>query len=270
MDANSNTAEIVASNVPVTLRKHEKFRPRFLSSARDLIVYLPPGYAEAAQQRFPVLYMQDGQNLFDPNTSFVPGMYWRMGETANQLIVEGAIQPLIIVGIYNSKQRIREYTPTRDKKQGGGGADRYARSLMEDIKPFIESQYRALPGAENTGLGGSSLGGLFTIYLGLTAPGVFGKLAALSPSVWWNQRSILDIVARSSGQWRPRVWLDSGTQEGEHTVEDARFLRDALISKGWKPESDLHYEETEGGQHNEAAWAQRIGPCLQFLFPRPA
>jgi predicted alpha/beta superfamily hydrolase len=267
MDTNSNTPEKLAAGAAGELRKHEKFRSRFLSSARDLIVYVPPGYASNSQERFSVLYMQDGQNLFDPETSFVPGMYWRMGETAGRLIAEGAMRPLIIVGIYNGKQRIREYTPTPDKKLGGGGADRYARAVLEDIKPFIESEYRTLAGPANTGLGGSSLGALFTMYLGLRAANVFGRLAVLSPSVWWNQRAIVNFVARSRVGERPRIWLDTGTQEAAHTVEHARLLRDALVNQGWQFDRDLHYEEFEGGQHNEAAWAQRVGPCLQFLFP---
>lgn len=255
------------SNLTTDLRKHQKFRSRFLSSARDLIVYVPPGYAANFQERFPVLYMQDGQNLFDPATSFIPGVYWNMGETAGRLIADGSIRPLIIVGIYNGKQRIREYTPTPDKKLGGGGADRYARAVLEDIKPFIESEYRTLAGPANTGLGGSSLGALFTMYLGLRAANVFGRLAVLSPSVWWNQRAIVNFVARSRLGERPRIWLDTGTQEAANTVDHARLLRGALVSQGWQLDRDLHYEEIEGGQHNETAWAQRVGPCLQFLFP---
>jgi predicted alpha/beta superfamily hydrolase len=219
------------SNLSTDLRKHQKFRSRFLSSARDLIVYVPPGYASNSQESFPVLYMQDGQNLFDPATSFIPGVYWNMGETAGRLIAEGSIRPLIIVGIYNGKQRIREYTPTPDKKLGG------------------------------------ALGALFTMYLGLRAANVFGRLAVLSPSVWWNHRAIVNFVARSRLGERPRIWLDTGTQEAANTVDQARLLRGALVSQGWQLDRDLHYEEIEGGQHNETAWAQRVGPCLQFLFP---
>ena len=267
MDTNSNTPEKLAAGAAGELRKHEKFRSRFLSSARDLIVYVPPGYASNSQERFSVLYMQDGQNLFDPETSFVPGMYWRMGETAGRLIAEGAMRPLIIVGIYNGKQRIREYTPTPDKKLGGGGADRYARAVLEDIKPFIESEYRTLAGPANTGLGGSSLGALFTMYLGLRAANVFGRLAVLSPSVWWNQRWILNFAARAKVHDRPRIWLDTGTNEGGRSVENVEKLRDVLVQKGSQEGRDLHFEIIPGAEHNEAAWARRVGPFLQFLFP---
>src|SRR5262249_34114407 len=111
------------------LRKHERFRSRVLRNQRDLIVYLPPGYADQPWQRFPVLYMQDGQNLFDSATAF-GGVPWNMKETADRLIDGGAVQPLIIVGIYNmGKSRIHEYTPTKAPKLGGGRADRYSKFL---------------------------------------------------------------------------------------------------------------------------------------------
>lgn len=249
------------------LRKHEQFRSRYLPAERDLIVYLPPGYHANASARFPVLYLQDGQNLFDPATAF-GGVDWHVGQTADQLIAEGKIRPLIIVGIYNTgERRIREYTPTRDRKMGGGGADRYGRMLLGEIGPFIHSEYRSLNEATNTGLGGSSLGGLLTLYLGLKFPGQFGRLAVLSPSVWWDGRWILDYAADRKISVHPRIWLDAGTAEGGRTVDLLRKMRDVLIARGWSLHSDLEYNEFERAQHNEAAWAQRVGPFLQFLFP---
>ena len=147
------------------------------------MVYLPPGYVEDTGRTYPVLYMHDGQNLFDPATAF-GGNEWRLDDTAEELIERGAIEPLIIVGIYNTgEQRIHEYTPTTDPKLGGGKADLYGKMLVEEVKPFIEKTYRTLPGPENTGMGGSSLGGLVTLHLGIQYPQVFGKLAVLSPSV---------------------------------------------------------------------------------------
>lgn len=263
------TAELAAAG-PGQLRKHEKFSSRFLSKKRNLVVYLPGIYEKRPDLQFPVLYLEDGQNLFDPATSFIPGQYWRVGETADALIAQGAIQPLVIVGIYNTgKQRLNEYTPTRDRKLGGGKADKYGRLLVEELQPFIESRYRIARGPANKGLGGSSLGGLLTIYLGMQYPQVFGKLAVLSPSVWWNQRAILKSVARAKlPEHRSRIWLDVGTNEGgTRTVENVTSLRDALVEKGWHENRDLHFEIFPGAQHNEAAWAQRVAPFLQFLFP---
>ncbi|HKN25206.1 MAG TPA: alpha/beta hydrolase-fold protein [Candidatus Acidoferrum sp.] len=250
------------------LIKHERFSSRFLRNQRDLIVYLPPGYDAQPQRRFPVLYLHDGQNLFDGSTSFIPGMDWHVGQTADHFIHEGRVEPLIIVGIYNAgKQRLREYTPTRAPRLGGGSANRYAKFLLEEVRPFVNSQYRAQEGPENTGIGGSSLGGLVSLYVGLRQPEIFGKIAALSPSVWWNERVILRFAAAAPVQPLPRIWLDIGTREGPRIVDDVERFRDILIGKGWQPGRNLHYERIEGAEHNEAAWARRVGPFLQFLFP---
>jgi predicted alpha/beta superfamily hydrolase len=250
------------------LVKHEQFPSRCLRNQRDLIVYLPPGYDEQPERRFPVLYLHDGQNLFDGATSFIPGMDWHVGQTADQYIQEGRVEPLIIVGIYNTgKQRLNEYTPTRAPKLGGGRANRYAKFLLEEVKPFVNFQYRAQDGAGSTGIGGSSLGGLVSLYLGLRQPDKFGKIAALSPSVWWNERVLLRFAAATSVQPLPRIWLDIGTREGPRIVDDVECFRDILVGKGWQPDRDLHYERVEGAEHNEAAWARRVGPFLQFLFP---
>ena len=252
------------------LRKHEQFRSRFLRNQRDLIVYLPPEYDEQPWQQFPVLYLQDGQNLFDGTTSFVPGMDWHIGQTADHLIRAGAVQPLIIVGVYNiGKSRIHEYTPTKTAKLGGGRADRYAKFLVQEVMPFAQRNYRTLSGASSTGLGGSSLGGLVSLYLGLKMPTIFGKLAALSPSVWWDHRMMIRFAAKAPVELRPRIWLDIGTREGARIVQDVEQLRDVLLKKGWRLGEDLHYERVEGAEHNEANWAKRVGPFLQFLFPAP-
>jgi predicted alpha/beta superfamily hydrolase len=250
------------------LSKHQQFRSRFLRNERDLIVYLPPGYAEQSWRHFPVLYLNDGQNLFDGATSFIPGMDWHVGETADHYIRTGVVEPLIIVGIYNvGKARIREYTPTRVPRLGGGRADRYAKFLIEELRPFVDNGYRTLSGPQHTGLGGSSLGGLVSLYLGLKLPHLFGALAALSPSVWWNQHVMHRFAAAAQVHPRPRIWLDIGTKEGPRIVQDVEQFRDVLIEKGWRLEHDLHYERVEGAEHNEAAWARRVGPFLRFLFP---
>ncbi len=249
------------------LRKHERLRSRFLRNQRDLIVYLPPGYDGQPWRRFPVLYLHDGQNLFDRATAFA-GVDWNIQGAADRLIGTGSVQPLIIVGIYNTgKSRIHEYTPTKAPKLGGGRADRYAKFLLQEVMPFIQQQYRTLSEPSSTGIGGSSLGGLLSLYLGLKLPQTFGKIAALSPSIWWNQRVILRFAAADPVQPRPSIWLDIGTKEGPRIVPDVEQFRDVLLKKGWRLGEDLHYERVEGGEHNEAAWARRVGRVLQFLYP---
>lgn len=253
------------------IRTHKNFHSRFLTPDRDIIVYLPPGYEQEKKKRYPVLYLHDGQNIFDGATSYIPGMEWRVDETAQALIASGEIKPLIIVGVNNAGvDRVDEYTPTKDAKvKQGGKADLYGRMLVEELKPFIDAQYRTLRGPKETGLGGSSLGGLVSLYLGLEYPQVFGKLAVVSPSVWWDERKIVRDVQALGKRPRSRIWMDIGTKEGKtpaDATKDTRALRDALVVKGWKENSDLKYYEAEGAEHNEKAWSERVAAILKFLF----
>jgi predicted alpha/beta superfamily hydrolase len=253
-------------------RTHKNFHSRFLTIDRDILVYLPPGYETDKRRRYPVLYLHDGQNLFDGATSFIKGSEWQVDETAQALIAAHAIRPLIIVGIYNTgSNRIDEYTPTADDRRRGGKGDLYGRLLVEELKPFIDSEYRTLKDAKNTGLGGSSLGGLVSLHLALKYPKVFGRVAVVSPSVWWDNKMILREVEALKKKANLHIWLDMGTKEGGTEAEEhkrnARLLRDALVAKGWKENSNLKYYEAEGAEHNERAWAQRVDPMLRFLFP---
>jgi predicted alpha/beta superfamily hydrolase len=239
-------------------------RLEHIEAPRKMTVYLPPGY-ERGDARYPVLYMQDGQNLFEPERAFIPGQHWRLAEMADDAISERTAQPMIIVGIdHGGPARIEEYTPTHDpSRDAGGGASEYAHLLIDELKPLIDSRYRTIP--SDTGLGGSSLGGLVTLYLGLTRPDVFSKLAVMSPSVWWNNRAILREFDRFQGP-RPRMWVDVGGREGKDTLRDARTLRDRLQEKGWTP-ADLAYFEDARGDHSERAWSRRVRKALEFLYP---
>ncbi|HTZ90516.1 MAG TPA: alpha/beta hydrolase-fold protein [Alloacidobacterium sp.] len=257
-----------APALPARVTLHPRFHSRFLPDDRDITVYVPPQYEEQPDRRFPVLYLHDGQNLFDPSTSFVPGRTWRVAETADDAIEAGEVAPLIIVGIANTgDRRLAEYTPVPDWKMGGGEADKYGRLITEELMPFVESNYRTLHDREHTGMGGSSLGGLVTLYLGLKNQDRFSRLAVLSPSVWWNHKSIIGYVNETRMHHRPRIWLDAGTAEGRRTLADADLLERRLKAHGWRAEVDLHYERVPGGKHDEASWAERVGPMLRFLFP---
>jgi len=267
-DTNNNTA-VTLVDLKSRLRMHRQFASRLVDEKHDLIVYVPPLYDAQPDRRFPVLFMQDGQNLFDPETSFIKGNYWRMGETADELILTGEIEPLIIVGIYNTGvRRIDEYTPSEDKRLGGGQADAYGQMLVEELKPFIDHAYRTLPGAENCGMGGSSLGGLVSLYLGLRYTWIFGKLAVMSPSVWWHGRAILRTAAQVPRKPDLKLWLDVGTREGKQALTNVRALKRELTRKGWRRGRDLGYLEARGAEHSEWAWAQRVAPMLKFLFPQ--
>ncbi len=244
-----------------------KFHSRFLLADRDITVYVPPGY-ESSGRRYPVLYMHDGQNLFDPGTSYIRGRIWNIHGTADRLIAAGEIEPLIVVGIANTgKHRLAEYTPTENYKLGGGEADLYGHLIIEELKPMIDSAYRTLADADNTGMAGSSLGGLVTLYLGLLRPDVFHKLAVLSPSVWWDHKIILSFVKDASPKPPVKIWLDAGTKEGTRTLRDANLLHKLLKEQGWHDGDDLEYFQAVGGEHDEASWAMRVEPFLKFLFP---
>ncbi|GAB5521470.1 MAG: hypothetical protein RhofKO_37210 [Rhodothermales bacterium] len=335
-----------------TIETHEAFASEHLVRDRNLYVYLPPGYADNPEQRYPVLYMHDGQNIFDKQSV---GNEWGMDETAERLISAGEIEPVIIVGISNTADRTPEYTPTieqwhydleraddgaeteglnayagtyvitamdaevtfnvdgetlsailpeeteatvldpvgegqfrapragitftflrdatgrvtaisADKPDRGGLGPNYARFLVKEVKPFIDETYRTLPDQANTSVGGASLGGLISLYLGLAHPDVFGGLLVASPSVWWDDKSILQQV-RAAPKTDQRIWVDMGTKEGGTMLADARTLRDELEARGWTEGEELRYVEEDTG-HNEAAWAGRAEGMLQFLYSK--
>jgi predicted alpha/beta superfamily hydrolase len=255
--------------LPSRLHKHTQFASRLIEEKHDFIVYVPQTFNDDPNRFFPVLYLHDGQNLFDPETSFIKGNYWRVGETADALIASGEIEPLVIVGIYNKgAKRIDDYTPVEDRRLGGGKADAYGQMVVDELRSFVAQEYRTLAGAANCGMGGSSLGGLVTLYLGMRYPEVFGKLAVLSPSVWWRDRVILRFVEQLPGKTGQSIWLDIGTNEGRRALTDARTLKRLLLNKGWRQGKDLEYHEIDGGKHSEYAWAERVAPMLKFLFPR--
>jgi predicted alpha/beta superfamily hydrolase len=249
------------------LRLHRQFVSAFLPARRDVIIALPPDYF-SSKRSYPVLYLQDGQNLFDGSTSFIKGSFWDVQTTSDRLIEEGAIESLIVVGVYNTGiARMDEYTPMRDPKLGGGKADLYARLMVEELKPWVDRTYRTLDGPAHTGVGGSSLGGLVSLYLGLTLPEVFGRLAVLSPSVWWARGGMLPYIRRTRPEPRPRIWLDVGLSEGPAMIKKCDELHRLLERRGWLEGIDMQYLRVPGGRHNEDAWAKRVDPFLRFLFP---
>ncbi|HEY8561768.1 MAG TPA: alpha/beta hydrolase-fold protein [Pyrinomonadaceae bacterium] len=253
------------------VRVHENFGSQHLDAPRKVLVYLPPGYGEEPKRRYPVLYMHDGQNLIRPEDAF-GGIVWGVDRTANDLILAGAIEPLIIVGIYNAgEKRIDEYTPVKSaagKMRGHGGkADHYGRMLIEELKPFIDREYLTKPEREHTGLGGSSLGGLVSLYLGFKRPDVFSRLAVLSPSVWWANNQIIREVAKTGERLPLRIWLDIGKKEGSRIKHQVRALKEILLANGWRNDLDFAYYEFPEARHEESAWAARFGEVLRFLYP---
>jgi predicted alpha/beta superfamily hydrolase len=249
------------------IKKHSQVSPGTIPvRARDLIVYLPPGYDANPTARYPVLYLHDGQNVMDACTAFAGE--WHADETAELLIDQGKVAPLILVGVYNTADRIPDYTEAADPQYGGGNADAYGRYLVEVVKPLVDATYRTKPEAQFTGIAGSSLGGLVSMYFALTRSATFTRIGVLSPSVWWDNRDIVSRVNALTQKPAVRIWEDIGTAEDSgDALSGARALHAALLAKGWVDGADLHYLEDPGAQHNEAAWSSRLGPALQFLYP---
>jgi pullulanase len=239
--------------------------PGFLSGRR-IWVYLPPGY-HGTTERYPVLYMLDGQNVFDFQTSFAGE--WKVDESLETLIPAGEVAPLIVVAIDNAgSSRIDEYTPWPDPGYGGGGGDAHLDAIADVLVPHVDATYRTLTGPAHTGFGGSSLGGLMALYAAYERPDVFGALMAMSPSIWWANREIV-AFASSSSKPAVRVWMDMGTAEYGAAIGDLRTMRDAMIDQGFVLAVDLTVVEDPGAQHNEAAWSRRFPDAMRFLFPAP-
>jgi predicted alpha/beta superfamily hydrolase len=233
---------------------------RTLSNARDIYVYLPRDY-DASTRRYPVLYMHDGQNLFGPD-AFMGG--WRVEQAADALIAAGRVEDLIIVGVANTSDRMREYMPPEEHGRRGR-ADLYGRFLIEELKPWVDGWLRTRPGREDTGIMGSSLGGLVSFYLGWERPDVFGRVGSLSGSFWLSdhlQKAAVD------GTRDLRLWLDSGTAgESGDSYEDTVAARDLLLGKGAVLGRDLQHVVDLGAGHDERAWRGRVGSALEYLFP---
>jgi len=246
-----------------------------LGNTRAIVILLPPGYRDDEERRYPVLYMHDGQNLFDAGSAFV-GVEWNVDETTTRMIEEGQIAPLIVVGIYNTGDRVYEYTPTVDPVRGGGGARLYADFIINDLKPYVDAEYRTLTDAEHTGVMGSSLGGIASLYLGWTRPDVFTRIGAMSPSYWWADSQIVRMIEELPPPDGLRIWMDMGTAEDRtdtnnddisDVIETHRAVRDTLIGYGFKLGRNLKYVEDEDAPHNERAWSARFPRALKFLFP---
>jgi predicted alpha/beta superfamily hydrolase len=229
---------------------------------RELWIYLPPSYG-GGDRRYPVLYMQDGQNLFDPAASFAGS--WRVDLAMDHAASRGVEG--IVVGISNGgEDRIAEYSPFDDPKGSRGRGAKYVEHLTERIKPWVDARYRTLPRREATGVAGSSMGGLISLFAFFTRPDVFGVVAALSPSLWFAGRAIFGLL--EAAPFHPgRVYLDVGRLEGVQTLEDTRRLRDLLLAKGYTRGERLRYLEDRAGKHEEAAWSRRFRAALPFLLP---
>jgi predicted alpha/beta superfamily hydrolase len=246
-----------------------KFHSTILGNDRGIWVYYPPSYLENATTRMPVVYMHDGQNLFDPSTAF-GGNEWKVDETMNAGAEDGSIREAIVIGVENTAARMDEYTPTRDATEGfGGKGDDYIRMLITELKPVVDGALRTQTGRESTAMMGSSLGGLISSYAGTTSSSTFGLIGALSPSTWWDGTMLIGTVAATKGKSPEplRVYVDSGdsgtsNDDMTNTAKLAQTYRDV----GYVDDSTLKYVLQKGASHSEIYWAQRLPGALHFLL----
>lgn len=273
-DASRTPAGVIRAETATGDLRIHPFHSRIYRNDRFLRVWLPPGYDDAqnAARQYPVLYLNDGQNLFEPATSF-NGVEWQVDETADRLIREQVIAPMIIVGIDNTgKDRLREYMPHRSfqpimlRVQG----TRYPSFLIKEVMPFVERHYRVAPGPRNSGLGGSSLGALIALYTVAVSPGIFGRLLLESPSLWTGSRQMIR-QSRTVRRWPERVFLATGSAEAGRPDRDRSMVDDvqelaAILHRSGLDRSRLRFIVDQGASHHESSWARRFPDALSFLF----
>ena len=264
---------VPTSSVTGELRLHE-FQSKIFQNTRLLRVWLPPGYDQPENdgRRCPVLYLNDGQNLFDPATAYI-GTDWQVDEAATRLIGEGKVPPLIIVGIDNAqKDRAKEYLPYRSmhppvwRPQGR----HYPDFLLNEVMPFVVRRYRIAEGPDNTGLGGSSLGAIISLYAIMERPGIFGRLLLESPSLFISNRQLLKS-SRAFAQWPARIFVAMGTKEAGNEGHSRQVVEDVLefkrlLGRAGLGEDRLLVNIDEGAIHSEREWAKRFPEALTFLY----
>lgn len=238
--------------------------------AREIVVHLPPSYEPGADdpRRYPVLYFHDGQNVFDERTSYVGK--WAADETLEALSRDG-IEAIAVAVPNKGAARMDEYNPWRERsrftsgRMSGGKGDAYMDWLATAVKPLIDRSFPTRVEREATGLAGSSMGGLISLYGLVAKPKVFGMALAMSPSIMWHDYGILLLIEQGRMP-RSRIYIDMGGREWRGGLDDGRRLRDTLVACGFVEGSDLNYVEEPYAPHNETAWARRLPDALRFLL----
>jgi predicted alpha/beta superfamily hydrolase len=249
-------------------KKYPTFTSTKLPSTRGIWVYLPPTYVENTEARLGVLYMHDAQNLFSADTAF-GGTEWQVDETMDAGADDGSIREVVVVGVENTAARMEELTPSVDPTYGGGKAAQYLSMIIDELKPMIDKDLRTLPARAETGIMGSSLGGLVSAYAGVRHADVFGLVGEMSPSTWWDGTMILGEVATTTT--RPakpvRVYVDSGDSgTSNDDVTNTTELAARYRSAGYTDNKDLLHVVQPGAIHNETYWASRLPAALHFLL----
>jgi predicted alpha/beta superfamily hydrolase len=250
---------IIEGQITGTVRYHKNFESKNLKP-RDIIVWLPPFYFSEKEMRYPVLYMHDGQNIIDPRTSSF-NIDWQIDESADTLIRKEYIDPIIIVGIYNTQDRSEEYS-----EDSLGYV--YMKFIIDSLKPFIDKNYRTLDDRENTATGGSSSGGLISFILPWEYPTVFSKSACISPAFKIDKYDFVNNVVSDKGEKKKlKFYIDNGNDALDTKLQPGvDEMLNALIEKGFLEKQDYYFFKDLDGSHNESSWSKRFWRALIFMF----
>lgn len=260
LQARQSTASTAAANVQVL---DTAFAMPQLGRQRRIWLYLPPDYT-TSDKRYPVIYMHDGQNLFDKASAF--SGEWGVDETLNQLFRQGH-PGVIVVGIDNGgAHRIPEYAPWENKEYGGGEGDAYLRFIVENLKPYIDSHYRTMPGQQQTALAGSSLGALISLYGAMEYPQVFGRIGLFSPALWFNAQMYDYVKQKADPAAGQRFYFMASQQESSSMVPDMQRVCNLLEQQG-VPGELIYCQFTQDGAHSEWYWQREFPKAFQWLFP---
>jgi predicted alpha/beta superfamily hydrolase len=250
-----NSKKIINGQITGTVRYHRQVNGIGIEP-RDVIVWLPPGYDKDKKKRYPVLYMQDGQNIIDPATSAF-GVDWRLDESSDSLIRNKIIEPYIIVGIYNTSNRTKEYTP-------GEVGSAYMKFIVTKVKPLIDSVYRTKPERKNTIAGGSSAGGLISFMLAWEYPSVFSKAICMSPAFKIMDIDYVSIVLNTKEKKDVFFYIDNGGVGLESQLQPGiDAMVSALKQKGYAEGKGYSYLVAPNAKHNEADWAKRFPRAVE-------
>ncbi len=240
----------------------KRFNVPQLGRRRRISVLLPHDYAQT-DRRYPVLYLQDGQNLFEDNA---PYGTWQLDKRLAQLAERGKGNFIVVAIDHGGQERIREFSPYGTLKWGEGLGQDYARFLAETLKPHIDKQFRTLPSREHTAIGGSSMGGLISIFAGMMYPEVYSRFLIFSPSLWLSPR-IFTERAPVHPLSRTKIYLYAGGKEGAGMVANAKKLRDSFRQQGLDSQHlDLHLEIDPQGKHHEPRWGQEFPKAVEWLL----
>ncbi|MDX6745537.1 alpha/beta hydrolase-fold protein [Polaribacter sp. PL03] len=229
--------------------------------SHKIYIYLPPNYS-TTKEKYSVIYMQDAQNLFDVKTAFAAE--WEVDETLDSLYHKTG-KGFIIVGVENGgEKRIEEYTPWKNEKYGGGKGEIYIDFLVNELKPYIDRNYKTKKSAKDTAIIGSSLGGLISFYGGLKYPNVFGKIGALSTSFWFSNK-VNEFAEKNGNQKKTKLYLLIGDKEGASMVADTENMAERLLDIGF-PKKNIKTKVAPNGKHTESFWKREFLEVITYLY----